>query len=185
MIPSSLSRQKPQTRTSILTSRNHTKTMQVIISSLLWVLCLQSLPVRGFYITSSKPSTTAFPGTSRVGVPDSPLTSSGQTTPFSLPTAPCTMSSSITIEAGEETTAPEPEITASPDSGLVDDVAERFRQTTYWSCVKFPLTTHCGWHEPIIDASMPNAASNAAPGGRAGVGMAVLSGLVVSLVLLV
>jgi hypothetical protein len=30
----------------------------------------------------------------------------------------------------------------------------KFKQTTYYSCVTWPTTVHCGWHEPILDASM-------------------------------
>ncbi|KAK6857332.1 hypothetical protein PG995_007519 [Apiospora arundinis] len=55
----------------------------------------------------------------------------------------------------------------------------KFVQTTYWSCVQWPTTMHCGWHEPILDASNG--------GGRTGRGQegpqrAVGAGLVAGLV---
>lgn len=40
---------------------------------------------------------------------------------------------------------------------------ERFRQTTFWSCHTFARETHCGWHEPILDAG---AAPRLGFGGR-------------------
>lgn len=34
----------------------------------------------------------------------------------------------------------------------------KFIQTTYYSCVTMGTYTHCGWHEPILDASTSAAA---------------------------
>lgn len=110
---------------------------------LLALSLLQTLPVRAFATTS----------------PSEPIA----TTTIHPPTAPMTLHSS-------PTTGPAPEITPSPDPAADpedgDDAgaaaaAERFVQTTYWSCVKAPgvATAHCGWHEPILDASMPSAAT--------------------------
>ncbi|KAI1778491.1 hypothetical protein F4818DRAFT_302884 [Hypoxylon cercidicola] len=49
-----------------------------------------------------------------------------------------------------------PQITPSPEfdppGGNFHEIGAKFVQTTYWSCVTFPLETHCGWHEPILDA---------------------------------
>jgi len=63
-----------------------------------------------------------------------------------------------------------------------EEAAERFRQTTYWSCVQWPgvSTAHCGWHEPILDASMPNAGVRR--GGTVKVGI-VVAGVMMMVVL--
>ncbi|KAI0879926.1 uncharacterized protein GGS22DRAFT_102185 [Annulohypoxylon maeteangense] len=49
-----------------------------------------------------------------------------------------------------------PEITPSPESDSpganFHEMGVKYVQTTYWSCVTFPLETHCGWHQPILDA---------------------------------
>ncbi|KAI1443594.1 hypothetical protein F5Y02DRAFT_199910 [Annulohypoxylon stygium] len=49
-----------------------------------------------------------------------------------------------------------PEITPSPEldlpGGNFHEIGAKYVQTTYWSCVTFPLETHCGWHQPILDA---------------------------------
>ncbi|TGJ80015.1 hypothetical protein E0Z10_g8743 [Xylaria hypoxylon] len=47
--------------------------------------------------------------------------------------------------------ASNPETTAAPPLDLGD--GQKFVQTTYWACATFPSETHCGWHEPILDAS--------------------------------
>ncbi|KAJ2979868.1 hypothetical protein NUW58_g7091 [Xylaria curta] len=51
-----------------------------------------------------------------------------------------------------------PEPTAAPalengggERTIVAD-GRKFVQTTYWACETFPKETHCGWHEPILDA---------------------------------
>lgn len=43
--------------------------------------------------------------------------------------------------------------------GNAAGVEAKFRQTTYYTCVTWPSTVHCGWHEPILDASMNAAGS--------------------------
>ncbi|KAK8102177.1 hypothetical protein PG984_015323 [Apiospora sp. TS-2023a] len=55
----------------------------------------------------------------------------------------------------------------------------KFVQTTYWSCVQWPTTVHCGWHEPILDAS--NGAGS--PGrGQEGSRRAAVAGVVAGLI---
>lgn len=64
-------------------------------------------------------------------------------------------------------TVPEPRVTPPPAGGgvffepgsesSVAGVEAKFRQTTYYTCVTWPTTVHCGWHEPILDASMDAA----------------------------
>lgn len=84
-----------------------------------------------------------------------------------------------------------PKVTAPPAGGEFfeplggsgasrDDIAAKFRQTTYYSCVTWPNTVHCGWHEPILDASMDSAASrygSRASAVRAGAVALVIAGL--------
>jgi hypothetical protein len=63
---------------------------------------------------------------------------------------------------------------------------ERFRQTTYWSCVRWSgeATAHCGWHEPVLDASLPNAAGAGAVGQTGkGVGQAAVMGAMILVIL--
>ncbi|OIW23562.1 hypothetical protein CONLIGDRAFT_637526 [Coniochaeta ligniaria NRRL 30616] len=135
------------------------------IASLLLALSLHTILATGLALTLTPPS--------------NPIPT---TTLALLPTAPMTLYSSPTTAA-----AAEPAITASPelDGGEADAGApdERFVQTTYWSCVKQPgvATAHCGWHEPIIDASMPNVAAR----GRGGFGGVVMVAGVVWAFLLV
>ncbi|KAK8092825.1 hypothetical protein PG999_014412 [Apiospora kogelbergensis] len=60
-----------------------------------------------------------------------------------------------------------------------NSVNMKFVQTTYWSCVQWPTTMHCGWHEPILDAS--NGAGSRGR-GREGAQRAVGAGLLAGLV---
>ena len=39
--------------------------------------------------------------------------------------------------------------TPTVDLGL----EQKFVQTTYWACATLGSEAHCGWHEPILDAS--------------------------------
>lgn len=118
--------------------------MLAIAHIVLLALSLQTFPVRAFAITS-------------------PSELIATTTTIHPPTAPMTLHPSPTTGPAPEIT-PGPDPAAEPEDG--DDAgaaaaAERFVQTTYWSCVKAPgvATAHCGWHEPILDASMPSAAT--------------------------
>ncbi|KAI1466253.1 uncharacterized protein F4812DRAFT_461223 [Daldinia caldariorum] len=71
----------------------------------------------------------------------------------SLPLDIPTSTTSTFVPTG---TASDPEITPSPELPLegvnFHTIDIKYVQTTYWSCVTFPLETHCGWHEPILDA---------------------------------
>ena len=46
--------------------------------------------------------------------------------------------------------------------------AERFKQTTYWSCVTTAAFTHCGCHIPILDASVEDMGVSWRRGGASG-----------------
>lgn len=82
----------------------------------------------------------------------------------------------------QDTAEPEPEITVRPNKDAAsDNAALRFLQTTYWSCVTSPVTVHCGWHEPILDANM-NTASQLREGSIRG---AVTAWVIASLFLFV
>ncbi|KAI1371112.1 hypothetical protein F4677DRAFT_318486 [Hypoxylon crocopeplum] len=84
---------------------------------------------------------------------------------------------STSIPTGTASTAPE--ITPSPEfdppGGNFHEIGVKFVQTTYWSCVTFPLETHCGWHEPILDAGAGRAGCE---GGQAALRAGILAGVV-------
>ncbi|KAI8630041.1 hypothetical protein F5Y19DRAFT_69534 [Xylariaceae sp. FL1651] len=74
------------------------------------------------------------------------------------------------------------DITAAPNVNLggifhEGEAGQKMVQTTYWSCATFPLETHCGWHEPILDTSAANM-KNGRDGGIA-VRAAIVAGAVV------
>ncbi len=61
----------------------------------------------------------------------------------------------------------EPNMTAAPKpSNSLNDEDIRFIQTTYYSCVTMGTYSHCGLHEPILDAS--GASPMASMKGRGG-----------------
>lgn len=81
---------------------------------------------------------------------------------------------------------PPAHVTAAPAAGGRNGTAAAvaaaqkdipFIQTTYWSCVQWPTTMHCGWHEPIL--AVGDAAVAAAPGGPTGAGTAARRACVV------
>ncbi|KAI1362587.1 hypothetical protein F5Y08DRAFT_271051 [Xylaria arbuscula] len=53
------------------------------------------------------------------------------------------------------TTARIPEqTTPTPTPTVLDlNLEQKFVQTTYWACATVGTEAHCGWHEPILDAS--------------------------------
>ncbi|KAI0151489.1 hypothetical protein BJ166DRAFT_536180 [Pestalotiopsis sp. NC0098] len=59
-----------------------------------------------------------------------------------------------------------PTVTPAPMGGIFHEpgstgaAVAKFRQTTYYTCVTWPSTVHCGWHEPIVDASMNGVRSH-------------------------
>ncbi len=74
-----------------------------------------------------------------------------------------------------------PAITPAPGTaeGTVG-VGAKFVQTTYYSCVTMGTYSHCGWHEPILDASntAPSRGRVAMRAVLAAVAASVVSGLV-------
>ncbi|KAI1847683.1 hypothetical protein JX265_013926 [Neoarthrinium moseri] len=80
----------------------------------------------------------------------------GVVPPSGRPTGHCHRNGTATVSV--------PKVTPPPAGGSFFEslegggsgaaVVAKFRQTTYWSCVTWPSTVHCGWHEPILDASM-------------------------------
>ncbi|KAI0179410.1 hypothetical protein GGR52DRAFT_305316 [Hypoxylon sp. FL1284] len=81
-----------------------------------------------------------------------------------------------TATAEPAVVTPSPEL---PPGGNFHEIGAKIVQTTYWSCVTFPLETHCGWHEPILDASTGAAAQC---DGSAGRNAAVRAGVVAGVV---
>ncbi|TPX06692.1 uncharacterized protein E0L32_002188 [Thyridium curvatum] len=48
----------------------------------------------------------------------------------------------------------DPAITPAPATvDMLDQAGNNFIQTTYYTCVTVGSYSHCGWHEPILDAS--------------------------------
>jgi hypothetical protein len=131
-----------------------------------------------FYIITS--TTTPSPTGTVVVIP--PPTTTTTTTP-----TPTTTGSSNTMATpGAALPAPgrepdvandpanhEPVTTAAPGNELdgVDGRQMKFVQTTYFACVTHALSTHCGWHEPILDTS-------AAAGTSRGEGLALRASLI-------
>ncbi|KAI1336664.1 hypothetical protein F5Y15DRAFT_199104 [Xylariaceae sp. FL0016] len=104
-----------------------------------------------------------------------------------LPGVMATASASAAAAAGttDAEVPPASQITASPNvtlpmGGNFHELTGgvKFVQTTYYSCVTWPRETHCGWHEPILDAGAGSVRPSLTA-LRAG----VLAGIVGSLVL--
>ncbi|KAI0411929.1 hypothetical protein F5X98DRAFT_356203 [Xylaria grammica] len=65
-------------------------------------------------------------------------------------------------------TTSNPETTAAPPVPVDLGDGQKFVQTTYWACATFPMETHCGWHEPILDASSAGARVKGGSAARIG-----------------
>ncbi|KAI1322145.1 hypothetical protein F5Y16DRAFT_53527 [Xylariaceae sp. FL0255] len=90
------------------------------------------------------------------------------------PTRPTSGSASSTI-------TPAPSVSGGNFFQLNND-DEKFVQTTYYSCVTFSHTyTHCGWHEPILDAGAADCFNARGVAVRAGLVAGVVGGLVMGL----
>ncbi|KAI8965224.1 hypothetical protein F5Y11DRAFT_22256 [Daldinia sp. FL1419] len=88
---------------------------------------------------------------------------------------------STSISAPASSGAPSgPEITASPElpppGANFHEIGLKYVQTTYYSCVTFPLETHCGWHEPILDAGASGMRCDGS--GQAALRAGVVAGIV-------
>jgi hypothetical protein len=102
------------------------------------------------------------------------------TSAASVPTAHSVGSpTSITaqnLELRTATSSPDPSSTITTfalPSGIssVEELTEqrKWHVETYWSCVTFPLTTHCGWHEPVLPGGTEIAAAPRVTGVAGGV----------------
>ncbi|KAK5634355.1 hypothetical protein RRF57_010069 [Xylaria bambusicola] len=115
---------------------------------------LSGLPLGGIFVEpdpSDRPTTTPTPFTS---------TSTTTTTRVSQVSEEthCEdhMNSTMAHRMNHNTTyAKPPKTTPAPTPTLdVDvDLQQKFVQTTYWACATLGTEAHCGWHEPILDAS--------------------------------
>ncbi|KAI1747819.1 hypothetical protein F4782DRAFT_519981 [Xylaria castorea] len=100
-------------------------------------------------ITSGVPSPTPPPATFIISAPTSPTSTAQAQTALSY--------GFVAVVESASTSDPAP--TAAPalntdDAGLtIIQGGSKFVQTTFWACETFPLETHCGWHEPILDVS--------------------------------
>ncbi|KAI0521954.1 hypothetical protein F5B22DRAFT_643536 [Xylaria bambusicola] len=105
------------------------------------------LPLGGIFVEpdpSDRPSTTPtlFPPTS--------------TTSQISEETPCEdhMNSTMTHGMNHNMThAKIPETTPTPTLDVDAGLQQKFVQTTYWACATLGTEAHCGWHEPILDAS--------------------------------
>ncbi|KAK8073231.1 hypothetical protein PG994_004130 [Apiospora phragmitis] len=162
----------------------------------LWILIIlplvQGSPITSQFLvqpattTSSSPLSSSFPIASpsyRPAITATPTAASDAHSSFSSFT-----SSGISSAVTAAPLVP-PSLQSGGSAGLLlphanatrnhNNINLKFVQTTYWSCVQWPTTMHCGWHEPILDAS--NGAGS--PGrGREGPRRAVGAGLVAGLV---
>lgn len=109
-------------------------------------------------------------------------------TPTAASRAPCPTTSDVSVVTAAPLVHGTGGLLRGTGGGLVpgnrtrhhyNSVNMKFVQTTYWSCVQWPTTMHCGWHEPILDAS--NGAGSRGR-GREGAQRAVGAGLLAGLV---
>ncbi len=79
-------------------------------------------------------------------------------TGVSPPSSPQVSEPGVTNVVGaiaEGSSPDDPTITPAPGvTGPWDEVGLKFIQTTYYSCVTIGTYSHCGLHEPILDASV-------------------------------
>ncbi|KAH8162193.1 hypothetical protein CIB48_g6057 [Xylaria polymorpha] len=113
-----------------------------------------------FQITTATPTTP--PATFIISPPTSPTSTA---LPYGF----------VAVVESASTSDPAP--TEAPALAIVEG-GSKFVQTTFWACETFPMETHCGWHEPILDVS--NGAAAPYPRGvlvRAGAVAAVVAGV--------
>ncbi|KAI1081529.1 hypothetical protein F5B20DRAFT_68405 [Whalleya microplaca] len=129
---------------------------------------------------SSNPSstpTTASASFITISAPPRHGASSSALPPSGAEPPSATVEANIVVPSGTSE-ADGAAVTASPELDLganFHEIGAKYVQTTYWSCVTFPLETHCGWHEPILDAG---AARIGCDGGRAALRAGVAAGIV-------
>ncbi|KAI8948852.1 hypothetical protein F4801DRAFT_436591 [Xylaria longipes] len=126
-----------------------------------------------FQISTTTPAPTL--ATFIISPPTSPTsTTHAQTTPGALPYGFVGVVQSSNVADPAPTEAP----ALNQASEQIVDGGSKFVQTTFWACETFPLETHCGWHEPILDVSSAAVAPH--PRGllvRAGVVAACIAGV--------
>ena len=109
-----------------------------------------------------------------------------------------TRTSFVTITLGHQQQAPAtmasddspgvaipPTMTAAPDVDVSEaekELKERFLQTTYYTCITKGTYSHCGWHKPIIDATL-NHGSARRPSALLGWTVAAAAGLLAAIAL--
>lgn len=150
-------------------------------------------PSQFYIITSTTTNTTTPSPTGTVVVIPPPSRTTATTTTTTTGTSQ-TMTTSGAVSPSDVTggglaiaddnnpTNHEPMTTAAPGDnepepeGVVDGQQMKFVQTTYFACVTRALSTHCGWHEPILDTSAAAAAA-AAGTSRGGESLALRASL--------
>ncbi|KAI1110296.1 hypothetical protein F5Y14DRAFT_365458 [Nemania sp. NC0429] len=108
----------------------------------------------------------------------STMTTTTTTTTTTSFTATATATATVSVANAETTAAPTLDLENA--SGAKD--GKKFIQTTFWACETFPLETHCGWHEPILDASNAGVGMGRAAGQSAARAVFAVAGVIVALV---
>ncbi|KAK8024594.1 hypothetical protein PG993_012660 [Apiospora rasikravindrae] len=163
---------------------------------MIWLLIILPL-VQGSPITSSQfltqPATTTLSSSSFFPTAASPSLRPVLT---ATPTTASSPASNNTLFSPSTSGASSSAVTAAPmipslqsggsaglllpsANGTYNNINLKFVQTTYWSCVQWPTTMHCGWHKPILDASNGVASpGRGQEGPQRAVGAGVVAGLV-------
>ncbi|KAI0853061.1 hypothetical protein F5Y00DRAFT_225259 [Daldinia vernicosa] len=141
------------------------------LSSPLTTTTLTTIPSVTTIVSSNIPSIQINTSSSTSRLPSAAAAKSRCTTlPLDAPT-----STSISTH-----TTFDPEITPSPElpppGANFHEIGVKYVQTTYYSCVTFPLETHCGWHEPILDAGASGMRCEGS--GQAALRAGVVAGIV-------
>ncbi|KAI0095387.1 hypothetical protein F4814DRAFT_186893 [Daldinia grandis] len=132
---------------------------------------LATIPSVTAIVPSSVPSVQLNASSSTLRLTSAaPAKSRCTTLPLDAPTS-TSISTQTTID---------PEITPSPElpppGANFHEMGVKYVQTTYYSCVTFPLETHCGWHEPILDAGANGVRCEGS--GQAALRAGVVAGIV-------
>jgi hypothetical protein len=153
--------------------------MQVIIAIALLILPYLGLAEAGLVKKAPRTGLPVLPSDAPGRVWHQLTITPSTHTPTTSPTTTPTPTASITTPTGTavlktETLANGTSNARTTTTAVLGDVEidslvedqQKFIQTTYWSCVAFARETHCGWHEPILDASSSAARTNRDPNKR-------------------
>ncbi|KAK8071421.1 hypothetical protein PG997_011624 [Apiospora hydei] len=166
--------------------------VQIHVILLLLILPLiQGSPITSQFLTQ--------PATTTISSPSSFPTAASPSLRPAITATPTIAASSSASNSTRTRFSPSSAVTAAPlihpslqsgggSAGLLlpsangtynNNINLKFVQTTYWSCVQWPTTMHCGWHKPILDASNGGGSpGRGQQGPQRAVGAGVVAGLV-------